>query len=159
MLKRWLYSLDDAIAGIACAGIIFLTFINVVARFVFNSPIGWAEEVTLGLFIWMVFVGMSSSMKDNGHIGVDYFVRKLPKPAARFIRALKVVIIYAVLLGIFVGFGSQLTAKAASKITPVLSISYQYIDIAVPLGGLLAAIHYTILLVRSSKSVKKGENL
>lgn len=159
MLKKWLYSLDDAIAGIAVTGIVFLTFINVVARFIFNSPIGWAEEVTLGLFIWLVFVGMSSSIKDNGHIGVDYFVRKLPKPVAQAIRALKVVIIYAVLLGIFVGFGSQLTLKAASKITPVLGVSYQYIDIAVPLGGILATIHYTILLIRASKSVKKGENL
>ncbi|WP_400162048.1 TRAP transporter small permease [Brevibacillus sp. TJ4] len=158
MVKKWLYFVDDAIAGIACAGVIFLTFFNVVARFVFNNPIGWAEEVTLGLLIWMVFIGLSSSMKDNGHIGVDYFVRKLPKPAARFVRAVKVVVIYFVLLGIFVGFGYQLTAQAASKLTPILGISYQYIDMAVPLGGLLAAIHYTILLIRSRKSAGKGEN-
>ncbi|GAA4702735.1 TRAP transporter small permease [Brevibacillus fulvus] len=157
MLKRWLYSLDDAVAGIACAGVILLTFINVVARFIFNHPIGWAEEVTLGLFIWMVFIGMSSSIKDNGHIGVDYFVRKLPKPAARFMRGLKVVILYAVLLGIFVVFGYQLTEQAGSKITPVLGISYQYIDVAVPLGGILATIHYTISLFAAK--LKKGENL
>jgi TRAP-type C4-dicarboxylate transport system permease small subunit len=158
MLRKWLFSLDDAIAGIACAGVIFLTFINVVARFVFNSPIGWGEEVTLGLFIWMVFIGMSSSIKEDGHIGVDYFVRKMPKPVYLFLRGLKVVIIYAILLVIFIWFGYQLTAQAGSKITPVLGISYQYIDVAVPLGGILAVIHYTLSLVRTKKK-EKGENL
>ncbi|WP_077214960.1 TRAP transporter small permease [Bacillus dakarensis] len=149
MLKKWLDPIDDALSVVALAAISGLTIVNVICRFVLNSPIGWAEEVSLGLFVWLVFIGISSAMKRGGHIGVDYFIQKMPRPLQLVLTLIGAAAMYFVLIYVFIYLGWQFTAQAGSKITPVLGISYQYIDFAVPLGGLLTAIHFTINLIRS----------
>ncbi|MGM0876680.1 MAG: TRAP transporter small permease [Bacillota bacterium] len=149
MIKKWFNAIDDTISTSALAIIILLTVTNVFCRFVLNSPISWIEEISLALFIWMVFIGISSAMKRDGHIGVDYFVQKMPKPLRIFFIIIRAAAIYYVLFYVMIYLGYDLTSQAESKQTPVLGVSYQLIDIAVPIGGLLTAIHFTRILIRS----------
>ncbi|UFJ40295.1 TRAP transporter small permease [Brevibacillus humidisoli] len=158
MLKKWLVLLDDVLSVVSLTGIILLTIVNVFCRFVLNSPIAWAEEVTLGLFVWLVFVGISSTMKRDGHIGIDYFVRKLPKPLSAVSQMLRAGVIYYVLIGILLVLGYELMAQAGEKVTPVLGISYQLIDLAVPFGAILSTVHFTRRLIETGpwKRSKEG---
>lgn len=149
MLKKWFNPIDDIISVIAISIISFLTIINVFCRFVLNSPISWAEEITLGCLIWLIFIGISSAMKRDGHIGVDYFIQKMPKAMRNVCTIIGAAAIYFVLIYIFIYLGFELASQASSKVTPVLGISYTYIDLAVPIGGLLTAIHFTFKLIRS----------
>jgi len=55
-----------------------LTFANVVVRYVFNSNILWALELTVFLFAWMVLVGASYGVKKHFHIGVDVVINLAP---------------------------------------------------------------------------------
>lgn len=152
MLKKLFNPIDDIIAVFALSVVTFLTIINVFCRFILNNPISWAEEVTLGFFIWLIFVGISSAMKRGGHIGVDYFINKMPVTLRKIFTLVGAAAIYYVLIYIFIYLGYQFALQAESKITPVLGISYTYIDMAVPIGGALTAIHYTILLIRSFRT-------
>lgn len=71
-----------------CLGLMTLiTFANVIARYVFNSNILWALEMTVFLFAWLVLMGMSYGVKKRFHIGVDVVINLL-SPAARKICAL-----------------------------------------------------------------------
>ena len=71
-----------------CLGLMTLiTFANVIARYVFNSNILWALEVTVYLFAWLVLMGCSYGVKKNFHIGVDVVINLL-SPAARRVAAL-----------------------------------------------------------------------
>lgn len=56
-----------------------VTFANVVARYVFNSNILWALELTVFLFAWLVLIGASYGVKHTFHIGVDVVVVTLPQ--------------------------------------------------------------------------------
>jgi len=160
MIKDWFNRLDDVIATIALTGVLFVTITSVFYRFILNKPFAWAEEVTLGLFIWLVFVGISSTMKRSGHIGIDYFVERMPKSLRIISKVIRAAVIYYVLIYVFVYLGYELTSQASSKLTPVLGISYQWIDAAVPVGGLLTAYHFSRSLLTSfrGKSVQKGSN-
>ena len=72
----------------ACLGLMTLvTFANVVARYLFNTNILWALEVTLYLFAWLVLMGASYGVKKNIHIGVDVVINLMP-PLGRKIAAL-----------------------------------------------------------------------
>lgn len=51
-----------------------LTFVNVLARYVFNTNILWALEVTVFMFAWMVLLGASYCFKKSVHLGVDVAV-------------------------------------------------------------------------------------
>ncbi len=62
-----------------------LTFANVVARYVFNTNILWALEVTVFLFAWLVLLGACYAVKHSIHIGVDVMIRALPRGTQRMI--------------------------------------------------------------------------
>ena len=71
-----------------CLGLMTLiTFANVIARYVFNSNILWALELTVFLFAWLVLMGASYAVKKHIHIGVDVVINMV-SPGARKILAL-----------------------------------------------------------------------
>ena len=91
-LEEWIISL----MLLAMTG---LTFLQVVMRYVFNSGMTWALELTTVFFAVMIFVGVSYGVRVGSHIGVDALV-KLMSPGKR-----KAVSILAVLLClVYVGF-------------------------------------------------------
>ncbi len=91
-LEEWIISL----MLLAMTG---LTFLQVVMRYVFNSGMTWALELTTVFFAVMIFVGVSYGVRVGSHIGVDALV-KLMSPGKR-----KAVSILAVVLClVYVGF-------------------------------------------------------
>ncbi|GGH20237.1 C4-dicarboxylate transporter, DctQ subunit [Cribrihabitans marinus] len=64
-----------------------VTFANVIARFVFNSNILWALELTVFTFGWLVLLGASYAVKKHAHLGVDAVLNMLA-PAPRRVMAL-----------------------------------------------------------------------
>ena len=75
-----------------CLGLMTLiTFANVVARYVFETNILWALELTSFLFAWLVLMGVSYGVKTHIHIGIDVVVNLMP-PAGRKIAAILSVI-------------------------------------------------------------------
>lgn len=64
---------------VICISIMFLlVLINVLMRFIFNSEIDIAEELPRFLFVWMIFIGAVVAIKDQSHIRVDLFIKKMP---------------------------------------------------------------------------------
>lgn len=89
-IKKINYALDqiEETSIAACIGLMTLvTFANVVARYLFNTNILWALEVTLYLFAWLVLMGASYGVKKHVHIGVDVVINLL-SPLGRKIAAL-----------------------------------------------------------------------
>jgi C4-dicarboxylate transporter DctQ subunit len=75
-----------------CLGLMTLiTFANVLARYVFETNILWALELTSFLFAWLVLMGVSYGVKTHIHIGIDVVVNMMP-PAGRKIAAILSVI-------------------------------------------------------------------
>src|SRR6056297_709599 len=50
-----------------------LTFSGVISRYLFNNPLVWLYELTLVLFSWIVFGGISMAFKIGENIRVDLF--------------------------------------------------------------------------------------
>jgi len=67
-----------------------LTFANVIARYVFNTNILWALELTVFMFGWLVLLGASYAVKKHAHLGVDAVINLLSAPARRFVGLLAV---------------------------------------------------------------------
>lgn len=60
-----------------------VTFANVIARFVFNSNILWALELTVFTFGWLVLLGASYAVKIKAHLGVDAVINLFSAPGRR----------------------------------------------------------------------------
>jgi C4-dicarboxylate transporter DctQ subunit len=67
-----------------------ITFANVVARYIFNSNILWALELTVFLFAWLVLLGMSYCVKITAHLGVDAILNIVSPKVRRLLTLLAV---------------------------------------------------------------------
>ena len=56
-----------------------VTTLNVIMRYVFNSPLSFAVEFGRYTFAGMVYLGSIYVMRDDGHIGLDIVVDALPE--------------------------------------------------------------------------------
>lgn len=87
-------SFTDQIEETVIAGLIGLmtvtTFANVIARFVFNSNILWALELTVFMFGWLVLLGASYAVKKHAHLGVDAIVNMVSPGTARVMALISV---------------------------------------------------------------------
>lgn len=74
-----------------CMGLMTLiTFANVIARYVFNSNILWALELTVFLFAWLVIMGASYAVKKHVHIGVDVVINMVSAKTRKIMALLAV---------------------------------------------------------------------
>ena len=143
-VKNFLKNIDSHVAVIALSGIILLTGTNVIFRYVFSKPIPWTEEVTLLLFVWLIFLGMATAMKSDTHIGVDYFVEKLSGKARIVAELFRIIVMYIGIVYVLIFLAIIFMSNVTGKVTPILGISYQVINISVVIGAVLTFIHFTI---------------
>jgi len=54
-----------------------LVFGNVVLRYVFNSGITVAEEMSRWFFVWLTFLGGVVALREHGHLGTEVLVGRL----------------------------------------------------------------------------------
>ena len=57
---------------LSMAGITILLLINVFLRYLFSRPFPWAEEISVLLIVWVVFLGAGLVQKKDGHVAISY---------------------------------------------------------------------------------------
>jgi C4-dicarboxylate transporter DctQ subunit len=75
---------EETFIAILLAIITIVAFVQVVARYGFNTGWGGALELQRILFAWLILFGMSFGIRTSSHLGVDAFVRLLPNRYFRY---------------------------------------------------------------------------
>lgn len=135
---RLLNWLETTFIGAALAFVSALLFVNVILRYVFLSPIIWAEEISLYLLVWIVFIGASVAVRSRGHVAIDLLPRALP-PEHRRQLALLVGAIVLVFLAVFFYFSAAHTMRVAAggQVTPIMLAPMWLTYLAMPVGSAL----------------------
>src|ERR1700690_2378149 len=82
-LIRAVEGLGMVIAGLAFASMVLTTAVDVVLRYVFNSPLIWAYPViTNYLIVLLYFCAVSATQRHRHHVGIELVTTRLP-PRAR----------------------------------------------------------------------------
>lgn len=105
--------LEESFIAITLGLMTLITFANVIARYVFNSNLLWALELTVFLFAWLVLLGMSYCVKSVAHLGVDIVVQMV-SPRARKILTLIAVAFCVLYSGLLLKGGWDYWYKFAS---------------------------------------------
>ncbi len=103
MRFAWFHRLEEGLIALLLAVMTLVTFMQVVARYVFNYSFVWALELTMFLFAWLIFLGMSYGVRVGTHIGVDALVKSLEPKAARVAGATAALLCVAYSVIVFVG--------------------------------------------------------
>jgi TRAP-type C4-dicarboxylate transport system permease small subunit len=79
----------DAVLGIAASVILFLmmllTFVDVVARYLFNFPLRGGFEITELMLLVLIFAGLPLVSHADEHVTMDFIDRMLPDAGRRFV--------------------------------------------------------------------------
>jgi len=87
-LINLIVGISKAVTAFGIAAGVALAFINVVARYLFETSFTWAGELTIYLFLWSTFFGAAYCFKKDAHIAVDVFLIKAPPKVAKFLTIL-----------------------------------------------------------------------
>lgn len=137
--------LDAIFAGISVTLLIGITFFGVFARYLFNSPFTWLEEVQMFLILWTVFLGGSVAVRDHGHVAITFIVDMLPESLQKIVDVLIFIVMAIVMYFVAINaIDLILLYIRSNRVTNLLNIPYQLIYFVVPLGCLLIVINYLL---------------
>jgi TRAP-type C4-dicarboxylate transport system permease small subunit len=149
VLWKALEILMVAILGV----MVVLVFSNVIARYVFDAAITWAEEVSRFLFVWLTFVGASIGLHRGIHLGMDLVVARLT--ARR--RLLVDVANHIIVLVFFAvwGFGGVALIEAnLNYMSPATGFSMGLVYLIGPLAAILMGYETLGRLVGAVKALR-----
>ena len=85
-----------------------LTFVDVVARYLFNRPIRGAFEITELILLVLIFAGLPLVSHADEHVTMDFIDRMLPAGAVLVLQRL----VHAVVAALFFFLAWQMSIKA-----------------------------------------------
>ena len=134
---------EEVLIGTLILTASFILFANVVARYVFNLGIPWAEELVRYQIVWMVFLGASVAARQGVHIGVDILVKFAPAAVSKGVTLL-VNAIGIAFCAALVFFGAELIiqTRAFGQVSPAMQIPMWLVQLAIPVGSALMGIRF-----------------
>lgn len=130
-------------------GVVLFVFIAAVMRWA-GYPLAWSVEFGTFLFVWVIFLGANRALRENRHIGVDFFTQRMPTKIRTVVEICMMIVMIAFLIFI-VYYGVLLCIENSSRLISNLPISYSWVTAAVPTGCLLMTI---TLIVRMRDKVR-----
>jgi TRAP-type C4-dicarboxylate transport system permease small subunit len=85
----------DGVAAAMLAAIFGVFLVQIAARYLFNFPIGWTVEVSLTLWLWLVFWGGGFCLRASDHIRFDMLYLSVGRPTQRIFGAIAATMIIA----------------------------------------------------------------
>lgn len=140
-MRKFLENIEDYIGGTIFLLMLVVLVIQIISRQILDIPLRWSEELSRFLFVYAGYFGVSASIKDNGHVFIDFFVKKLPDKIQTAANILVQLLSLLVLVAIFI-IGIQMTIRKIPVKIVSLNISYAYMYCALPLiSGMMIYRH------------------
>lgn len=134
-----------------------LVIMNVYTRYFRSFTYHWVDEVAVGAFVWVIFLGFANAYRNNDLIGVEVLMELLPKKGrvvVDFITNIIVSVLSAAML-----FFSYKYVIGSTKITAALEVSYKYIYVSVIIGFALITFYSLFYAVKGFKRIFLDDSL
>jgi C4-dicarboxylate transporter DctQ subunit len=138
-LAGWLDRAEEVVGGAAFVGMTAMVFVNVICRYLLNSPIPGSDELATLMFTWAVFLGASVGIRRQLHLGIEFVTRLFP-PRVQALCGLLVSLLMAGFAVLLLVYGWKIMGTAHLKLTPVLQWPYVWVYLAIPVGAVLMLV-------------------
>ena len=150
------YSLEIALVFLLIA-MTLTVFSQVIARFIFEAPLSWSEELARFILIWVSMLSAAYAFKTKSHFALTILVSKLPDKHQK-ITSFCIHIVVAIFFLIICYYSVIFVHSVNGHIAPALQISMQipYSSIIVASGlisifSLLSAVKTIPKKIESKK--------
>ena len=141
---------------VALFAMMCLTVVDVVGRYVFNSPILGAYEITEFMVLVMVFSFLGYAQAQKAHVTVDIVYERFPANARRIIAIANYIISFIVMLIVcWMGFEKAVeTWQTGEKPLNLAVLNYPFVFF-LSFGAMVMCIEYIRDVIR--KLQQKGD--
>lgn len=151
LLKRLGKDFELKIGSVFLSITSIIVITNVFTRYFLHFTYSWAEEIAVGSFVWIIFLGFANAFKTKSIIGVEILVKLLPEKGKAIVE-LCTSLILAVLSSVMFYF-SYLYVSGSTKITAALEISYKYIYISMVIAFGLITLYSIVFFIQNLKKM------
>jgi TRAP-type C4-dicarboxylate transport system permease small subunit len=147
LFYRAVCKVEEFIVAIFVAVITFLVFLSAIARLpAVNHPLNWAQDFSLLLFAWVVFLGADLALRKAEFVRVDMLVMRFPQGVQKFLYYFFYVVII-VFLAVLIRYGIPLCISNQKRLFQTLGITYSWATASVPIGSFLLIITVILKLI------------
>lgn len=126
-----------------------ITMADVVARYVFNTPLLGVFELTEFLVLILVFSFIAYTQAENSHVSVDFLVARFPKRLRTLVELFnRTACLILMALIAYMGFLKALEMKQVGETSLNLGIPAYPFVLFLVLGCLVACVEYLRNIIR-----------
>jgi TRAP-type transport system small permease protein len=134
-----LFRVVEYIASGILGFMVVIVGLSVVSRYLFNISFRWSEEVSVILFIFLIFLAIPIVLKRRLHICIDFFVSLMPNQLQRIVAIAMNLIVIAVAL-VFMITSGQVILQIGADPLPATYLPRGIIYGAAGVSGVLILI-------------------
>ena len=126
-------NLAKTVVGLLFGVLLVVGAAQVIARYLFNAPLDWSEELLKFAHIWLVFMAIPIAYDRGSHICVDMVLLHTPK----IWQSLFAVVVDLLWLGfaiLFIYYTWVIMGVSSRQTSPALLIPMSYVYFGVVLG-------------------------
>jgi TRAP-type C4-dicarboxylate transport system permease small subunit len=151
-LNTWLAK----VGGYVLLGMMLLTTCDVIGRYVFNSPITGAYEITEVMMVTVIFLFIGYTQAEKGHISIDLVIRLLPKKVRTTIDIITHLLsLFIIILIAWMNILRCLELMRRNEVTAILYIPVSPFVLILAIGCLV----YAIELIKNIYNLVKHQEL
>jgi TRAP-type C4-dicarboxylate transport system permease small subunit len=160
----WLAKTHDAMGLLEeWAGMILLALMAIVvnleifARYVFDRPFIWTEEVTRLTLVWLTFIAVPALIRRGGDMAINTFTDMLPPSPRRWAHVFRDVLM--LLVYALVAWQAFRLARAVAGM-PLVVTDWPTALLAWPLviGSALVILHVSVRLLRTGLAIRESRS-
>ncbi|AKG03807.1 TRAP transporter small permease protein [Salimicrobium jeotgali] len=135
-MKKFFRNFEEIIGGSLFIVIFVVLIVQIFSRQVLDSPNTWSEQLARFLFVYVGYLAVSSEIKNEGHVRIEYFFDKLPEKVRVALHYF-----FQIIMGVILIVMGYIGYEMAMRKLPVeivsLNISYFYMYMALPVLSVL----------------------
>lgn len=131
----WKQPLEFSLCAIL-VGIVGVTFIQVLFRYIFKLSLAWSEELARYLFLWLAALASAYAFKTKSHFALRFLVKRFGKGLQRATGTFVSCVVSGFLV-IFVWKATEFTLSMAKQVAPSTQMSMAVPYSSAVVGGVL----------------------
>ena len=157
LVIRWIDSnAEKVLASTLLAAIVLLIFGNVFMRYILNASLSWGEELTLWLFVWFVWLGVSYAFHTGDHVRITVLRDVLSERARLYADVVIALLVLGFLIVLTIECIKLIRQPfVASQTSVVLGLPIPILYASAPVGAGLSAIRVVQHLIRTLRLIAK----
>jgi TRAP-type transport system small permease protein len=137
---RLLEAVVRGAAALFLVAIVLVILVGVVARFVFDSSLPWAEELPRLMLVWLTFLGAVGATARRANINVDTLSQRYQRWRYGRVFEIGTVLLSIAALGIWIWTSIDLFGPSANTISPATGLEARWTRMALPLAASLMIV-------------------